>query len=158
MELKTGLEFCFRWGSQKLEPKIGILNQDKDKDWIMLLKGCLAKLMVQVDAHLYRKYIINNKKNQTLLYVKLTKAIYSLLKSALLFYTKSINGLKSYSSPFATNQYNFCVANATVGNKQVVVNWYVDDLKESHIAPSRLLSLQPILPQYMAMASSSTTD
>jgi hypothetical protein len=61
------------------------LNAYKDKERIMLLKGCLAKLMVQVDPHLYCKYIINNKKNQTLLYVKLTKANYSLLKSALLF-------------------------------------------------------------------------
>ncbi len=27
LELKTELEFCLRWGSQKLEPKIGIPNQ-----------------------------------------------------------------------------------------------------------------------------------
>ncbi len=44
--------------------------------------------MVQVDPHLYCKYIIHNKKNQPLLYIKLTKAIYGLLKSALLFYQK----------------------------------------------------------------------
>jgi hypothetical protein len=62
------------------------LNAYNDKDTIMLIKGCLAKLMVQVDHHLYRKYIIHKKKNQPLLYVKLTKAIYSLLRSALVFY------------------------------------------------------------------------
>ena len=27
-ELETEPEFCFRWGSQKWEPKIGIPNQD----------------------------------------------------------------------------------------------------------------------------------
>ena len=62
------------------------LNAYNDKDTIILLKGCLAEQMVQVDPHLYCKYIIHNKKNQPLLYVKLTKAIYSLLRSALVFY------------------------------------------------------------------------
>jgi hypothetical protein len=39
------------------------LNPYNNKDMVMLLKGCLAKLMVQVDRHLYPKYIIHNKKN-----------------------------------------------------------------------------------------------
>ncbi len=55
------------------------LNAYNDKDTIMLPKGCLAKLMVQVDPQLYRKYIIHNKNNQPLLYLKLTKAIYGFL-------------------------------------------------------------------------------
>jgi hypothetical protein len=62
------------------------LNAYNDKKMIMLLKGCLAELMVQVDPQLYRKYIIHDSKNQPLLYIKLTKATYGLLKSALLFY------------------------------------------------------------------------
>ncbi len=51
------------------------LNAYNNKNTIMLLKGCLAKLMVQVDPHLYCKYIIHDKKNQPLLYIKLTKAV-----------------------------------------------------------------------------------
>jgi hypothetical protein len=62
------------------------LNTYNYKNTIMLLKECLAELMVQVDPHLYGKYIIHNKKNQLLLYIKLTKAKYGLLNSALLFY------------------------------------------------------------------------
>ncbi len=61
------------------------LNAYNDKETFMLLKGRLAKLMVQVDRNLYQKYIIYDKNNQALLYVKLSKAIYGLLKSALLF-------------------------------------------------------------------------
>ncbi len=61
------------------------LNACNNKEMIMLMKGCLAKLMVQDYPQLYCKYIIHNSKNQPLLYVKLTKAIYGLLKSALLF-------------------------------------------------------------------------
>jgi hypothetical protein len=101
----------------------------------MLIKGFLAKLMVQVDPHLYNKYIIHDKKNQPLLYIKLTKAIYSLLKSALLFNRKFINELKSYSSPFVINPYDPFVAHATVSNKQMMVTWHVDDLKGPHTDP-----------------------
>ncbi len=103
----------------------------------MPLKECLAKLMVQVNPQLYRKYIIHDSKNQHLLYVKLTKAIYGLLKSALLFYQKFVKDLKSYSSPFIINPYVPCVANATVASSQMMVTWHVDDLKTSHITPSR---------------------
>jgi hypothetical protein len=112
-----------------------LLKVYNNKEMIMLLKGRLVKLMVQVDSHLYCKYIIHDKKNQLLLYAKLTKAIYGLLKSALLFYRKFINDLKSYSSPFVIDPYNPCIANATVGNKQMTVTWHVDDLKVSHINP-----------------------
>ncbi len=71
------------------------LNAYNDKDTIMLQEGHLAKLMVQVDPQFYCKYIIHDKKNQPLLYVKLTKAIYGLLKSALLFYQRFVDDLKS---------------------------------------------------------------
>jgi hypothetical protein len=74
------------------------MNAYNDKDTIMLLKRRLAKLMVQVDPHLYCKYIIHNKKNWPLLYVKLTKAIYGLLKSALVF-TESLLMTSSPTQP-----------------------------------------------------------
>jgi hypothetical protein len=74
------------------------LKAYNNKDTIMLQKGCLAKLLVQVDPHLYCKYIIHSKKNQPLLYVKLTKAIYGLLKSALLF-TESLLMTSSPTHP-----------------------------------------------------------
>jgi hypothetical protein len=64
------------------------LNAYNNKETIMLLKGPLAELMISVDPQLYRKCIIHNSKNQPLLYVKLTKVIYGLFNSALLF-TKS---------------------------------------------------------------------
>ncbi len=101
---------------------------------IMLLKGCLTKLLVQVKPQPYCKYIIHDSKNQPLLYVKLTKAIYGLLKSALLFYQKFAKNLKSYSSPLIINPYNPCVANAMQPlRSQMMVTSHVDDLKMLHI-------------------------
>jgi hypothetical protein len=43
------------------------LNAYNDNKMIMLLKGRLAELMVQVDPQLYPKYIIHDCKNQPLL-------------------------------------------------------------------------------------------
>jgi hypothetical protein len=47
------------------------LHAYNDKDTFMLLRGCLAKLMVQVNPTLYRKHVIYGKNNEPLLYVKL---------------------------------------------------------------------------------------
>jgi hypothetical protein len=111
------------------------LSAYNDEKTIMLLKGCLVELIVQADPQLYCKYVIYDKKNQALLYVELTKALYSLLKSALLFYKKFVINLQNYESPFITNPYDPCVANATVAGTQMTVTWHVDDLKTSHINP-----------------------
>ncbi len=62
------------------------LHADSDKDSTMILKGRLAKLMVQVAPNLYRKYITVERKGMAILYVKMQKAMYGLLRSALLFY------------------------------------------------------------------------
>ncbi len=78
------------------------LNAYNDKEMIMLLKGCLAKLMVQVDPQLYCKYIIHDSKNQPFLYAKLTKGIYGLLKSALLLVKTSSPTLHHSSSTRTT--------------------------------------------------------
>ncbi len=118
------------------------LNAYNDKETFMLLKGHLAKLMVQVDPNLYQKYIIYNKNNQALLYVKLSKAIYGLLKSALLFYKKIVANLQNYEAPFVINPYDPCVANTIINGKQMTITWHVDDLKVLHVIPSRSRNLQ----------------
>ncbi len=108
------------------------LHAYNDKETLMLLKGRLAKLMVQVDPQLYRKFVIYDKNNQALLYVKLSKAIYGLLKSALLFYRKFVEDLKM---PFTINPYDPCVANATINGKQMTITWHINNLIVSHVDP-----------------------
>ncbi len=78
------------------------LNTYNDKETFMLLKGRLAELMVQVNPNLYLKYFIYDKNNQALLYVKLSKAIYGLLKSALLFYKKLLPTSKITRPPLSS--------------------------------------------------------
>jgi hypothetical protein len=71
------------------------LHTDLDEDITVILKGRLAKLMVKVAPNLYRKYISVVAKGLGILYVKMQKAIYGLLRSALLFYKKLVSNLES---------------------------------------------------------------
>ena len=106
------------------------LHADLDEEVVMLLRGQLADLMVQVDPELYGPYVRKSKKGESILYVKMLKAMYGLLRSALLFYLKLVDDLKAYG--FELNPYDPCVANKTVNGKQMTVCWHVDDLKVSH--------------------------
>ena len=106
------------------------LHTDLDEDVVMLLKDELVELMVKIDPKLYRPYVITTSKGTKLLYVKMQKAMYGLLRSALLFYLKLVRDLEEFG--FELNPYDPCVANKTVGGNQMTVHWHVDDLKVSH--------------------------
>ncbi len=96
----------------------------------MVLEGKLAELMNLVTPHIYWKHITTNKKGQPMLYVRLHKALYGLLRSALLFYRKLSGNL--VSDGFTINPYDLCVAKKSVNGQQLTVLWHVDDLKISH--------------------------
>jgi hypothetical protein len=102
----------------------------------MILKGRLAELMVQVAPNLYRKYITTDRKGKAILYVKMQKAIYGLLRSALLLYRKLVAELES--TGFVINLYDPCVANKVINGEQITVCWHVDDLKVSHMEPAEV--------------------
>ena len=72
------------------------LNADNNEQTLMLLKGKLVELMVQIDPNIYRKYIITSSKGEPMLYVRLSKALYGLLQSALLFYRKLRSELEDH--------------------------------------------------------------
>jgi len=59
-----------------------------DEDVIMVLKGELADLMTQIAPEVYRKYVTVDRKGTPILYVKLQKALYGLMRASLLFYRK----------------------------------------------------------------------
>ena len=54
-----------------------------------------------------------------------------MLKSALLFYHKLVEDLKTIR--FTVNPYEPCMANKVANRKQLTVSWHVDDLKVSHL-------------------------
>ena len=106
------------------------VNTEVDKDVIMVLKGDLADMMVQIAPETYRKYITPDRKGTRILYVKLQKALYGLMQASLLFYRKLRKELEVYG--FVVNPYDPCVANMMMKDgKQLTVVWHVDDLMAS---------------------------
>ena len=68
--------------------------------------------MVKVDPSFYHKYVTVNSKGNSLIYVKIHKALYRILRSALLFYQKLVRDLEVFG--FKINPYDPCVANKIV--------------------------------------------
>jgi hypothetical protein len=103
------------------------VNTDVDKDVLMVLKGELADMMVQIALQVYRKLVTVDRKGTPILYMKLQKALYGLMRASLLFYRKLQKEMEQYG--FVINPYNPCVANKiTASGKQLTVIWHVDDL------------------------------
>ncbi len=75
----------------------------------MVLKGDLAEMMIQVAPEVYRKYVAADKKGNKILYNKLQKALYGLMRASLLFYRKLRKELEAYG--FEINPYDPCIAN-----------------------------------------------
>ena len=99
----------------------------------MLLRGPLSETMIMVDPVLYKDFITYDSKGQALMYVKMNKAFYGMLKSALQFYLKFRSDIEAYG--FKVNPYDPCVANADLNGHQMAMTWHVDDLKFSHKDP-----------------------
>jgi hypothetical protein len=99
------------------------------------MNGTLAKLMAKTDPKLYRKCLLD-KKGKKVLYLRLQKALYSMMKTVLLFYRKLVSEHKSMG--FVINPYDPCIANKIVDGHQLTLRWHVDDLMISHVDMSAL--------------------
>jgi hypothetical protein len=103
----------------------------------MKMNGSLAELMAKTDPKIYRK-CITIKKGKQVLYLRLQKALYDMMKSALLFYRKLIKELKKMG--FEINPYDPCMANKLVERKQMTVRWHVNNLMMSHVSQNKILN------------------
>ena len=71
--------------------------------------------MVRVNPELYRPYVTLSAKGVPMLYVRLSKALYGMLRAALLFYKKLRGDLEDMG--FEVNPYP-CVANKSIKGAQ----------------------------------------
>ena len=85
------------------------LSCDLDELVHMRLTGALAEYMVMIAPEIYSEYVHVDKNNKKVLYVRLKKALYGLLRSALLFYRKLSKVLDDEG--FVKNNYDSCVDN-----------------------------------------------
>ena len=74
-----------------LDIQNAFLHAENDVYVIMLLRVKLDELVVNVNSSFQSKYVITSKQGVPMLYVKLTKALYGMLRSAMLFY-KNLRG------------------------------------------------------------------
>jgi hypothetical protein len=101
------------------------VNTDVDEDVLMVQKGELADMMVQIAPQVYIKYVMVDRKGTPILYVKLQKALYRLMKASLLFYRKLRKELEAYG--LTINPYDPCIVNVTTScGKQLTIVWHVD--------------------------------
>jgi hypothetical protein len=97
----------------------------------MKIRGQLVDILCEIEPA-YKQYVVHEAKGKVL-YMHVIKAIYGLLKSAMLFYKRLSADLQA--NGFTLNEYEPCVANKVVDGKQLTVSWHVDDLKSSHVDP-----------------------
>ena len=73
----------------------GYLSADMDYEVHVVFRGTLAEMMVVSDPSLYRPFV-SYETGKPVLYVRLQKALYGCLKSAMLFYEKLVGDLEAY--------------------------------------------------------------
>jgi hypothetical protein len=114
------------------------LHADNEDYVIMKMVGTLVKLMVKTNPKMYRQYVVLEK-GRSVLYLRLQKALYGMMKSTLLFYRKLVLELKKMG--FEINPYDPCVANKMVNDMQMTIRWHVDDLMMSHVSRDEIMKI-----------------
>ena len=113
-----------------MDVETAFLHADSDEEVLMKLRGKILELLVQLEPTMYQKDATTGPNGEPILYVRLLKALYGLLKLALLFYKKLRGDLEDMGCE--VNPYAPCVANRIINGSQMTVTWHVDDLKISH--------------------------
>ncbi len=114
------------------------LHVNNDDYVIMKMVGMLAKLMVKTNPRLYRQYVVLEKGN-SIPYLRLQKALYGMMKSALLFYKKLVAELQDMG--FEINPNNPCIANKLVNGSKMTIRWNVDALMMSHLKQEEIMQV-----------------
>ena len=86
----------------------------------------------------YKEFVMTEQ-GKKVIYLRLKKALYGCIKSAMLWYNLFTENLAEIG--FKINLYDTCVANKVINGKQCTIVWYVDDLKVSHVEQKVVLIL-----------------
>lgn len=86
-----------------------LIKDDKEVEIIMVIRGQLADLLIEIAPDVYGPVATKDRKGNTVIYVYLLKALYGLMEASLMFYQKLIKDLRKRG--FETNPYDPCVVN-----------------------------------------------
>lgn len=95
---------------------------------IMKFTGETVDILCKMNPRHAKFVVVEN--GVKVLFVKLIKALYGCVKSALLWYELFSTTLKAMG--FELNPHDPCIANCEIDGKQCTIAWYVDDTKISH--------------------------
>ena len=113
------------------------LHADMDDYTLLKLTGVDVDIMCKVNES-YVKFV-TTENNKRVLYLRLVKALYGCVKSAVLWYELFASTLTKMG--FVLNPYDPCVANKLIEGSQCTIVWYVDDNKISHVNPKVVTSI-----------------
>ena len=114
------------------------LKADMDDFVVMKFYEKDVRILCKMNGE-YEQFVTTDRKGKEVLYVRLLKALYGCVKSALLWYELFTRSLKEMG--FVLNPYDPCVANCIIDGEQCTVTWYVDDNKISHVNPTVVTSI-----------------
>ena len=106
------------------------LHAHNDERVLMLLRGKLTEMMARIDLSMYREYVTYSNNGVPMLYVRISKALYGMLRSAILFYKRLRSDLEDWG--IKVNPNDNCFTNNMVDGTKMAMCWHVDDLKISH--------------------------
>ena len=114
-----------------------------DNDCYLKFKSLMVDIICDIDPA-YKKFVLINKKTgKKKLYGKLTKAMYGMLLVIRCYtFLPEVNSSgQLYEWGYEQNPYDPCTFNKTVNDEQLTIQFYVDDLKCSHVDQEVLDSL-----------------
>jgi len=115
------------------------LHAKMDDFVVMVFEGQMVDYMIQACPQ-YERFVHVTRNGKKLLYVRLKRALYGCIKSALLWWNTLAETL--FKEGFQLNPYDSCVANKTLPDgSQLTICWYVDDLKISCIHEGEVMKV-----------------
>ena len=100
----------------------------EDKRVLLRLDGECVDIMCDVNPS-FKKRVVEEK-GRKVLYLRVLRALYGCIQSALLWYNLFASTLKGMG--FKVNPYDQCVANKDINGHQCTIVWYVDNNVISH--------------------------
>ena len=113
------------------------LQADMEDYVILKMTGRSVDALCETDKA-YKEFVATER-GKRVIYLRLKKALYGCIKSAMLWYNLFTENLSDMG--FNINPYDTCVANKVINGKQCTIVWYVDDLKVSHVEREVVLNV-----------------
>ena len=90
---------------------------DDNEKVIMKIRGRLVDILVEIDHDKYSPFVYETGKAEKdrILYVKMKKALYGMLKASILYYKKFKKDIENIG--YKVNPYDICVANKLLNKK-----------------------------------------